>query len=647
MKKFKALLSAILVGAVAFSASAQEKLIEGYFRVQNAGNGQFIEVTGPFDASASLDEETAKGRAGAVIYLSAVQDGDSYLLTSLSSQGIDVVKDEVPADSYFDVIIEALNYGGDPVQALIRQGFNKGYTSIARATVGFVFMFVATALEGYTQDESGMVRWSYENVAKDFNREVTAVLDLGIRMKPVPGKENTMQLYFDVPSLQPAVDWYTAEDTEEHKVRKATFESAMDAMSFYLSANGKGINLETFLPADVAMLKDWGYDIVAQFPEAVVTDDAGNQSVELSFRQIFADADLLFNWVKMVAYYMLNPDNDPHGLSSLGYGFVADAMQENYLASLLMQYMHRVQPGQRIYLINGRVYNDEGNVSTVGTHWDAADNTLGFAEDVEMGIAAENGQWVLYPIDNETNIFQPALSLVVSGNSYSGICDAFYFDFPVSAEGTGVKFQTVSNIQSTNINSRALSSSSVSYVELEDLGDNVPAGTPFIITADDVNVKLKIRDGSYTLKPLAADAAAAKLSAEEAYQLRKVRKLANESTDGLKGVYFETSTGLSDFGENIYPFSIGVVGNSSHMVFSNSGEETLPANSVLYTSSEPLSNDMLVVGQPQSDIPTAVETIDSEEAQDGVFFNLQGVPVSNPQPGQVYIHAGKKVLVVR
>ena len=47
---------------------------------------------------------------------------------------------------------------------------------------------------------------------------------------------------------------------------------------------------------------------------------------------------------------------------------------------------------------------------------------------------------------------------------------------------------------------------------------------------------------------------------------------------------------------------------------------------------------------PHQDDDTAVEEINATQQADGLYYNLMGIPTSNPTSG-IYIKGGKKILV--
>ena len=674
--------AALLLGMTLASLPglAQENMIQGYFRIQNQGNNNYVEVTGPFTARPDQNAKAAEKSAGTVMYVEAIDDGlGSYRLTHLRCQGIDVAMDAIDPDEYIKTIQDILDGGinSEIAYALVRQGFQYGYTSIARATVGTVFWIVASKLEGHLADDATnenydkFYKGDYEEVAMDFNREVTAKLDLGIRLKPVSFEDKTVQVFFDVPSLKPVCDWYTDMDAklfegQQNPVsRHEVFASAMRSMHHYL-VDEKGIDLETFLPEDIKLFSDWNYDITEKYSE--YRDDEGN--IKLDFDKIFSDEVLLFNWIKMVGYYILNPEKDNHGLSNLGYGDLASSAKNHYLTSLLVDYLPRLHYNTRAFLINGRV----GEAATPGGSWDQSkDGTLGFASELEMAAAAGNGVWKLCPVDNETEKFvvEHKCSAVKDGEEFE--TSALYFDFPVSAVDSKTTFYTLS----AQMYYTEIKSVKYTYNKVKDLDNYIEARTPFLIkTVEGGNSQLNVADGQHIFKaiqssaePTAPENALVISNEETAKQHAPVAPyyLSDESGSSLRGVLLPTSLTNDDltnlWGETavVYPYSeIKGVGGVEHVGFADKTVDALSANEAVYVPSlssedpikeEPeeamksLEKSFVYIGEPES-VNTGVQTVGSDvKFEKNVLYDLRGIRVEKPVPGNIYILNGQKVFI--
>lgn len=684
----KLFVKSILTLGVVFAAlttQAQDPAIKGYFRIQNVGNGNFVEVSGPFTAKPNVTAEQALNSAGTVMYVEAVQDKGSYRLTHLRCQGIDVADDCIDPSEYESIIgdLEG-NLNSDLAYTLVRKGFQYGYTSIARATVGTVLWFVASKLDGKDygdKDNNGnnyeFVPGDYIEVARDFNREVTAKLDLGIRMKPVSFDNKTVQVYFDVPSLQPVCEWYLDKDAkifERNPVsRHEVFASAMRTMSGYLAE--KGINLETFTAYDVELLKGWQYDITKTHPANAEGE------VVLTFHDIFSDPVLLFNWIKMVGYYILNPGEHDHGLSNLGYSDLADKAQNHYLTKLLVDYLPRLHYNTRAYLIDGRI----GAADSFGGSWDGSQSgTLGFASEYEMGTAGDHGVWALCPIVNdETQKFVVKHKHTAQKGDEKFGASALYFDFPVTAVDDQTSFFKLSE----ELFMSFLDNGDMVYVYNKVIPlTNFPIErlNPFVMkTVEGGSTQLLVGDGQYTFNkieytpeeetvpdnslPIGDDETVSQ------YSFVSPLYLTENNDTYMNGVLLPTSLNNGDlsnlWGEDaktVYPFNqIENPDETKHVGFSEDKSVTsLAANEAVYvpvqdaqpwevatyvdpaTAAQDLADSFVYIGDPVPGNTTGIEQVAIDnKVKDNKLYNLMGQPVKNPTPGNVYILNGKKFIV--
>lgn len=662
MKKgIKTIALSAVFAASALSLSA-ENVIDGYFRIQTLagqqnGNQNYVEVTGPFTAKPNLSYAEAEKSAGTVMHVSAVEDNGSYKLTSLRCQGIDVVGEAIDPDDYVDLLLDAISSGESPVYAIVRGGFEYGYTSIARATVGTVFWFVASSLESYTSKDDDFLVGDYVAVAEDFNKEVTANLDLGIRLLPVQGMERTVQVYFDVPSLDIVSNWY--KDTEAtlptttNAKRHDVFKNAMKTMTKYLA--GKGINLETFLQSDINLFKGWGYDIEKNYP-------ATDGKIVTDFDHIFSDPILLFNWIKWVGYYILNSEKDPENRFQafvqnlpLGIGGMVDKVNNHYLTSLLVNYLPRMHYNSRAFLING------------------ADNSLDFGNENEANNAGGNGKWVLQPIDNVNQKFVVAHKyLKKDGDGITADYSALYYDFPVTVVDTqNTDTYKLGSQLYYNVNPE--DNMKYVYNKVDYLEGEIPALTPFILrTKDGGSSQLKVGTGTYVFEPIAPagpgepekdaipEGSLPVKDDEVTVQYASATTYSLDSS--LKGVLLPTSLQNGDLqnlwgiDSEIYPFNeIG-----DHVGFNSSNNGSLAANEAVYApvDMEPeLDEDSEVkpfvyIGDPEEvdeddeDDSSGLSTVivDGEKGKT-VIYDLRGVRVDKPLPGNIYIINGQKVIV--
>lgn len=654
---------AIGFSAVAVAASAQTEAIKGYFRVQSAAgvasNSNYVEVRGPFTAHPDRTFDQARNSAGTILYVEAVPEGAganvAYRLTHLRGQGIDVALDDVAPEDYESFIQEAIATGASPVYALVQQGFAKGYTSVARATVGFVFTAVATRLEKYHVNDD-FTDNDFINVTSDFNKNVTANLDLGIRLRPVPEQERTYQMTFDVPSFKIVSDWYIGDGSEAQNKRKAVFEAAMDAMTAYLKQSGA--NMEIFSPKDQDVLKTWGYDLQERHPEhGVVAEGQYAGYVQSNFRTIFADHDLLFNWIKLFAYKVAHPEEFPDDLAFAGEDLaqLSAKLREHYLTSLMLDYLPRISQNSRAHLINGRVYNSAGNVGSAGSIWDAAGNTFGFASREEVKIAGDNANWVLQPVDNDTQDFHVSLTTQhKESNMYYG---ARVYDFAVQpANPADTRCYTLTDMQVKQVTETP--AKHLTYVELVEITETtIPAGTPFMVESSVSDPKFIIPNTVVYPDPIDKRPDNSLIVSDKEVTVQHVAAPRSINvSENFKGVMLPTSVN-PDALYNLWGITYGD-NNPLHLldnvkqankdrigfVAANSG--TIPANVAFYLPEENKTDNLVLIGEPEEEIGTGIDTVVTDTMEADVVYDLRGVRVAEPRAGQIYIINGKKVLAL-
>lgn len=635
MKLIKSVLPLTMAVTTVLSAMGQDKMIDGYFRIKSAG-GKYVNVNGPVSATPNKSYDEALSSPGSIFYLSAIQDKNNYLIKNLRSQGLDIARDEVPAKEYVTTFNDILNAGGDINTAIINAATQYGYTAIGRITIGYVLSYVGTSLWSYNYSGDNFTTDDYSSLVDDFNENVLEKVDLGLRMQPT-GTEGNVKLFYDVPTLQPVVDWYQATDTEEHQRRHNVFESAMKSMTQFLLSRS-GISLETFRAEDVRLLNDWGYDLSDKWPDHKV-DRNGETVYNFTFAEIFSDADLLFNWVKMVGYMIVEPDADKYDRIKYLREFngLSELLKSDEMGQMLIDNLPRLQPGIRVYLTNNN-------------------GQFGFAEESEMEEVGVNGIWVLQPTDtgkeNLTLEIEHFNSVETSARNYTGL----YLDFPVEVTDMYAELMTLSDVQNITANGKTYN-----YTELQSISRSVDAHTPFIIEDRDAYTTLRIVNDGLIFRPITpAPDNSLPVSDEEVTKQHTPAKRQADGTQVMYGVLVDTpaESVMNSLGfDNDKPlYSISqqneFVQANDHLALRIPEEgNTIKANEIIYSPSQSLSTDqsgepVILVGQP--DIPTGIDMIgsDSRTMEQDVIYDLSGVRVMNPQQGQIYILNGKKILVM-
>lgn len=640
-------------------ALSAQNTIDGYFRIQpmagEAANNQYVEVRGPFTAVPDQAYADARYKAGTVFYINAVADNskgyETFAIKHLRSQGIDAVGTPIAPEDYWQEFTDAVMSGESPLWGLVNGGFEHGYISIGRAAIGAALMVVASRLEKEANGTSLVIDADeLYKVAEDFNKNVTAKLDLDIRLLPVQGQELGYQVFFDVPSLDIVSNWYTDESTPEAAARKASFEKGMTAMSYY--CKDKGLDFEHFTQANVAELASWGYRIADKY---TLDTDGGFTT---SFQQIFADPDLLFNWLKFVMVTFTDPDRAPD-VTIQGYNLkdLAAKLQEHYLTRTLVSYLPRLHTGSRYFLISGRVYGESGDVSTPGTHH-VVTNDLGFANGTEVAIAGDYGKWRIKPMNDTDMSFSMKYRAEERTSAGDYFYEGLYLDFPVRAKNPEtMELYTLREVADP----ATVNGYTVYYTELVKADGVVPARTAFLCKSTSPFPDDNILVVDYTnLFPqeepdgfIIGDDVVA-----EQHSLRRAVEAGTAADDKyFRGVLLRTPINATDL-KNMWGIDysadspiyrmqtkMGTGGTRSSVYFVDN-TDAVDANEAFIMPSEKRTDNRVLLSEPTDDTVTGIESVVADgDQQPGVFYDLRGVRVEIPAPGHVYIYNGKKVIV--
>ena len=627
-----------MAGCALYALSAQSvgaADLSGYFRIQNAAgiadNKGYVQVRGAFTAQADQTYQQATTEAGTVFYLEAnkTAKGTENLLqvTSLRSQGIEVVGE--PIADYMkavkDIIMtpEGTENQEEALWALVRGGFQHGYTSVGRAFLQTMIEIVATRLdsEGFSDKDAEELA----NFAERFNHEVADNIDLHIYLEPVG---NTYRLLYDTPDLQCVSDWYLKDEN------KATFEKGFNAMRHYLTTKS-GIGTGETLSADeIAEMQGWGYD-----PTEKHADLLKDGTLMTTYETIFADPDLLFNWLKLNMIKFTDENRCPQ-ISLMGFYLpdFAVEMKKHALTAQLISYFPRLTTNQRVYLTDGK---------------NGKFGHLDFTSVAGAEAIGDGAKWVLHPITAEDDSY---LAFNYKGIDSEGYYASVYTDFPMRpADPQNTSFWTLSD-ETRKI---TISGLEYEYHELTQV-ENVEARTPVLIqmtTADASNHRiLPVYSLSMPLPPaegfLVGDEEIAVQRAK-----RRVADLGQESP--FKGVLLDTQATTSEF-KNKWGIDYDTESTPAHLLttrntttgdnvlwYSRVAEGTkIPANEACLVKPTSVRHGFAV--KPIEDaVITGIEGINADAEADGTLriYNLQGVQVDSMESGQIYIVNGKKILV--
>lgn len=602
--------SAAIAGGCFFSASAQD--IEGYFRVQNASGIDsekgYVQVRGAFTAQPDQTFIQASTEAGSVMYIKAVPEmvngKQAYRIENLRCQGIEVVGE--PIHDYLTTLRDILNSSDDTstktaaLWTLVRGGFEHGYTSIGRATLQAMIHIVAARLDEVGVSEAEELA----NFAERFNHEVADNINLSIYLEPVG---EGYRLFYDVPDLQCVSDWYLKDEN------KATFEKGFESMRRYL-LNKMGVSGEYLQPDEVAEMQAWGYDPTVKHHNYV--DNPDGKFIYTPYEEIFADHELLFNWLKLNMIKFTDEDRCPK-IELMGFYLpeFAKEMKQHALTKQLIGYFPRLRTNERCYLTDGK--------NNVFGHLDFTS-----AEGAEaLGTAS---QWMLRPVtdaDDAYLCFEP--QAIYEGKAYAAV----YTDFDMKVADPA---KTILYDLSAATKTKIIKETEYEYFELVPK-ETAPAHTPVLIEMLTGNA------ADSRILPVAPT--------EEATPMGVMRKAAAMSS--FSGVLLPTTISKESFlnmwntnyDESKPVHTLTTLEGSTKALWmgQKSTGESLKANQA-FISMPAHATKGYAIGEPKEDTSTGIDAIEASKQQADTVFDLQGRKVSKMTPGQIYILNGKKIL---
>lgn len=656
--------------------------IQGYFRVQSAlgtadGTG-YVEVRGPFTAAPDLTKKEALTSAGTVMRLRAVPELYNgqvrYKIGNLSSQGIEVFG--MPQEDYWDMAINklAMNLNESDYESMAyslqRVAREYGYIASGRAMVQALFQIVADRLDseiaklttaekeqlGYTSESEKLV-----DFAKRFNAEVSANIDLHAYLEPVGG--NQYRLYFNWIDCTTASDFYL-----KNEQNRKSFELGFACMRHYMQGKQGLGSGEAIDAAEAALWKEWGYDIDAKYGDL---KDA-NGVYHLTYEKIFADHEVLYNWIKMYVERFLDPEKAPDA-SILGINFKAFAteMQRHAIMQGFLKYIPSIQEGQRLYLTNGRFSDGKNAFSTVGT---ASDNSshFGLLDSAHALTAADAAVWNVIPMDETDNYFaiEPVGHRINKPDEEDAHLIAMYVDFPMEAVNPDkLRFHSFgeSALQTKELDVLG----KVTYIDMGESISSVERRTPVFVecvstemTDNIVRIPFKAQDSDYDP---AVNKPGFGVTDEEIAEQRAPRRAVDDNAVPY-AVLLSTPANEKTL-RNLWGIEANLDENSVYDLTTRKDRlsasdmrvmstpwfvetPTIPANhAFILTTKSSLKPDEpgigISLGEPadEADVVLGIETPGCENNSPEILYNLKGERVAEIVPGNIYILNGKKILV--
>lgn len=668
----------------AASSTAAEQAIQGYYRVQSAlgasdGSG-IVAVNGPLTTAPDVMLNDALTNAGTIMRLRAIPETVNgqlrYKIGNLSSQGIEVFgAPQTDIDAALNELLANIQTGDFNMMAynLAATAGNAGYISTGRLLIEAVFEMVAGRLDqeigrltaeqkeqlGITADQESLAEF-----ARRFNTEVSEQMDLFAYLEPT-GVENEYRLYFNWIDCTKASEFYLANEKN-----KRSFEIGFECMRQYMNGKNGLASGENIDDNEAALWQSWGYDISTKYASYYNTE---KHQYELSYELIFADHELLYNWLKMYIERMLDPEKAPNA-TILGINFkdFATEMQRHEIMQGFLKYIPSIQEGQKLYLTNGRFSDGVNIFSTVGT---VSDNSseFGLLAETQANAAGNAAKWVLRPVDensaNDYFAIAPAATIEI-GSDYRRMA-AVYYDFPIEAiAGSDVKFHTFtpSSLSMTTLTNFG----SIEYVDLEAEAASVPRLSPALVelsvnsdevSANKVKIVWEAQDGDYdpeaTVTPglpvgddvITDQHAPATGEPGSAHGILLATPATTERLKGYCGIEgdFENDHSAYVFGTKTYTANTDDDLNGMTVTTPWFNEAPyIPANSAIIVAAKRKNKNAISLGVPvdgEPETPTGVIGVEVANPSADVFYDLQGRRVITPAHGNIYILNGRKVFV--
>ena len=484
--------------ATSYKLSTKEPLaaIDGYYRIQNGygiteNNGQskdghYVQVTDAAWAAPNQTAAATKTEPGSVIYLKATPVSDDMLrVENLRSQGIEVVGGTARKD-----FLELYNSLGkmttEQRYEYLRKAQQEGYIFTGRALLEAGIYAVANELvKGYEAPED------VKDLSSEFNKQIADALDIDMYMTrtQLSNGQEAWTLKEHVLNFDKISDFVTKNIDR--------FKEGFTAMrKVWGTTTGETIETE-----EVQTLSELGYNIkddktLSSGDYPVKLKDDG--SCQTSYEAIFTHPELLYYWLKLNVWKMLNnPDNYKDALQSMtGSDYLYKAFKEMGGHDTVMRYIRRLHYDTDYYLIDGYVSNGaEGNegdkYTNLGRFGFCNNNTTSSYYPAELSTAKDGGKWVLKQVtaddDSYFGIKASDKFQGLDGHYYSTLCVDFPIDVTKCSEG--LHFYSVDgNLGEAETRNYSDGQTwTYHYITLNEITDVVPAGLPVIVETENTD----------------------------------------------------------------------------------------------------------------------------------------------------------------
>lgn len=658
------------VASYTLSTKEPVKAIDGYYRIQNGygitensdknEDGHYVQVT---DAAWAAPNQTAaetKTEPGSVIYLKATPvSGDMLRVDNLRSQGIEVVGGTARKD-FLTLYNNLGNMTAEKRYEYLRQALQQGYIFTGRALLEAGIYAVANELvTGYQAPDD------VKTLSSEFNKKIADALDIDMYMTrtQLTNGQEAWTLKEHVLKFDKISDFV--------KTNMSRFKEGFSAMRrVWGTTTGETIEAD-----EVKTLGELGYNIqddktlsTGEYPVTLNADG----SCQTSYEAIFTHPELLYYWLKLNVWKMLNnPDKYKDALKGMtGSDYLYNAFREVGGHETVMRYIRRVHYDTDYYLIDGYVSNGtegtEGETYTnLGRFGFCNNNTTSSAYPAELYTAKDGGKWVLKEVtaddDSYFGIKANSKFQGLDGHYYSTLCVDFPIDVTKCSEG--LHFYSVDG-NLGEAETREYSDGqkwTYRFITLNEITDIVPAGLPVIVETENTDadknrivpvVSDKTYEGTTLLKGIFFNAG--KSNASDGY--------GSAIENIMENLFDYTYDNMSDALNHRYGISYDATKQKIFTLQKNAADTHNPMGFYRYTGKSLTHNKAFMVidnsAVPagakiflgyQGGTTTGIEDVNTDAIQQhtDAIYDLQGRRVAKPMKGGIYIINGKKVLITK
>lgn len=658
--------------AISYKLSTKEpvKAIEGYYRIQNgygitenngkSGDGHYVQVTDAAWAAPNQTAEETKTEPGSVIYLKATPVSDDMLrVDNLRSQGIEVVGGTARKD-FLNLYNSLGDMTAEKRYGYLREAQQEGYIFTGRALLEAGIYAVANELvKGYEAPED------VKTLSSEFNTQIADALDIDMYMTrtQLTNGQKAWTLKEHVLNFDKISDFVTK--------NMSRFEEGFKAMrKVWGTTTGETIEAD-----EVKTLSELGYNIQddktlssGDYPVTLNADG----SCKTSYEAIFTHPELLYYWLKLNVWKMLNnPDNYKDALQSMtGSDYLYKAFKEMGGHDTVMRYIRRLHYDTDYYLIDGYVSNGaEGNegdqYTNLGRFGFCNNNTTSSYYPAELSTAKDGGKWVLKQVtaddDSYFGIKASDKFQGLDGHYYSTLCVDFPIDVTKCSEG--LHFYSVDgNLgEAVTRNYSDGQKWTYRYITLNEITDVVPAGLPVIVETENTDasknrivpvVSDKTYDGTTLLKGIFFNAG--KSNADDSY--------GSVIENIMENLFDYKYDNMADALNHRYGISYDAAKQKIFTLQKNAKDTHNPMGFYHYTGTSlshnkafmVINNSAVSAGAKiyigyQDGTVTGIDNInvDGTQHHTDAIYDLQGRRVAKPMQGGIYIINGKKVVITK